>query len=384
MIIHEFLNWAEIAPDGLRAAGAGALARAWLYSKLSEADRRAAVAALTVLLDDPCVEVRKALAENLAAHPEAPRPVIISLAEDVEGVAELVLKSSPLFTEIELVDAVAKGSRRLQCAIASRTALEPAVAAALAEVGSEKACLVLLRNKSAKILASSLVRISQRYDTVVPVTEALLNRGSLQLTLRHNLLSRLAERLDSHPLFAEKVPDHLKSEFLADAKDKVTLHLALEASAEEMPKFADYLRAQGLLTTKLLLRAVCCGRLRFFASALALLGNVPQDRLRHLLMSVRMSALKAILRKAGLPLRSHQAFLLAIEIARSAKADFTRDMSLEQASALTEKLVQEIQDGTLGTDEDVFAFLRRFAVDVARLEARAFVKANQQKSLKAA
>lgn len=384
MIIREFLNWVETAPDEPRAAAAGALARAWLYSDLSAEDRRGAAAALTFLLDDPCPQVREALARALAEHPEAPRHIILSLSEDVEPVAEIVLKSSPVFTEVELVDALAQGSDRIQCAIAGRIGLEPVVAAALAEVGCARACQVMLESRSANILKSSLMRIAERHEAVMPVSEALLNRSGLPLTLRHKLLNRFAERLETHPMFAEKVPDHLKEEFLADAADKVTLHLALEASDAEMPAFAEHLRDEALLTTKFLLRAVCCGRLRLFAAALSLLGNVPPDRLRHLLMSVRLSALKAVLRKAGLPLRSHQAFLLAIEIARSAEANFTQDMSLEQARTLTEALLSEIQDGSLGADEDIAAFLRRFAVDVARLEARAFVKGRLQKSLKAA
>ncbi len=91
-------------------------------------------------------------------------------------------------------------------------------------------------------------------------------------------------------------------------------------------------------------------------------------------MTVRRSALQAMLRKAGLPLRAHQAFLLAIDIARQADADFTYDLALDEARMLTETLLSEMQDGALGADEDVTAFLRRFAIDVARLEARLLVK----------
>ncbi len=343
-----------------------------------------ASAAMTFLLDDPCPDVRKAMAEGLSDSPDAPRHIVLSLAEDVEQVAEVILETSPVLSETELVDALAKGSTRIQTAIAGRENLPATVAAALAEVGDMEPCLALLSNTKAKILKSSLARIGERYGEDMGVAEALLNRPDLPLTLRHHLLVQLAGGLEEHPMFAEKVPAHRRSEFLDDAVDKVTLRLALDATDEEMPVFAEYLRAEGLLTTKLLLRAVCCGRLRFFACALSLLGNVPQDRLRHILMSVRMSAIKAILRKAGLPLRSHQAFLLAIEITRGAEADFTRDLSLDQARELTESLLSEIQDGVLGADEDVTAFLRRFAVDVARLEARAMVKGNHQKALAAA
>ncbi len=77
---------------------------------------------------------------------------------------------------------------------------------------------------------------------------------------------------------------------------------------------------------------------------------------------------------AGLPIRAHQAFLLSIDIARQAHADFTYDLALDEARMLTETLLEEMQDGALGADEDVAAFLRRFAIEVARLEARLMVK----------
>ncbi|MEP5423566.1 MAG: DUF2336 domain-containing protein, partial [Roseibium sp.] len=139
-------------------------------------------------------------------------------------------------------------------------------------------------------------------------------------------------------------------------------------------EFVEHLREKGKLTTRLLLRAVCCGRLRFFAASLANLGNLPLPRLCKLLLTVRRAAIQAILRKAGLPYKSHQAFLLAIDIARQAEADFSYDLALEEARMLTETLLAEMQDGVLGADEDVTAFLRRFAIDVARLEARSLLK----------
>jgi hypothetical protein len=37
-------------------------------------------------------------------------------------------------------------------------------------------------------------------------------------------------------------------------------------------------------------------------------------------------------------------------------------------------LLSEMQDGAFGADEDINAFLRRFAIDVARLEARSVLK----------
>lgn len=384
MIIREFLNWIDSAPDEPRAEAAGALGRAWLHSEMNEEERAGAAAALTLLLDDPSVDVRKAVAESLAESEHAPHHIVLTLTEDVDDIAELVLKSSPVLKEIELVDAAARASDRLQCAIAMRSNLTLGVAAALAEVGVCSACLTLLQNPSVTLLRSSLLRIAERHCDDVTMCEQLLQRNDLPLPLRHKLLKRLAEGLEDHPMVVQKVPEHMRNEFLADVDDKVTLRLALEAPDDDMSELIEHLRNEGLLSTRLLLRAVCCGRLRFFVSALSHLGKVPVPRLRQALISVRISALQAILRKAGLPIRSHQAFLLAIEIARSAEADFTKDLTLEEARAFTDSLLAELQDEALGADDDVKAFLRRFAVDVARLEARAYVRGKLQGALRVA
>ncbi|MFC6656791.1 DUF2336 domain-containing protein [Roseibium salinum] len=331
-------------------------------------------AALTILLDDPSRAVRKAIAKALATSSRAPGHVIRCLAGDVDEVAIPILKSSPILSEAELVDLFAEGSDAVQCAIAERENLPASVAAAICEVGSEAACRSLLRNTGAQVLQSSLLRLAQRFDDRPDICDKLLKTRDLPLPVRYQLLMRLAENLDDHPIVLERVPEHQRRTFLSDAEDKVVLRLALEAHAEELPAFVEHLRAQGRLTTRLLLRSVCCGRLRFFAAALANLGQVPLPRLCKLLLTVRRSALQAILRKAGLPLRAHQAFLLAIDIARQADADFTYDLALDEARMLTETLLAELQDGALGADEDVMAFLRRFAIDVARLEARLLVR----------
>ncbi|MEE4011412.1 DUF2336 domain-containing protein [Roseibium sp. FZY0029] len=331
-------------------------------------------AALTILLDDPSRAVRKAIANLLASSAYAPGHVVRCLASDVDEVALPVLKHSPILTDVELVDLLAEGSDTVQCAIASREGLPASVCAAICEVGCEQACRQLLENRSARILQSSLLRIAQRFEDRPDLCDQLLKTRDLPLTTRYQLLMRLAQNLDDHPIVLERVPENQRHTFLSDAEDKVVLRLALEAGVEDLPEFVEHLRINGKLTTRLLLRAVCCGRLRFFAAALANLGQVPLPRLCKLLVTVRRSALQAMLRKAGLPLRAHQAFLLAIDIARQADADFTYDLALDEARMLTETLLSEMQDGALGADEDVTAFLRRFAIDVARLEARLLVK----------
>src|SRR4051812_49952096 len=82
MIVRQFLHWLRTAPSGHRAEATSALARAFLYSNLTENDRAAAEGAMIMLLDDPSPLVRRALAEVFAGCEDAPSTVVHALAGD--------------------------------------------------------------------------------------------------------------------------------------------------------------------------------------------------------------------------------------------------------------------------------------------------------------
>src|SRR5437870_4811261 len=83
MIIRDFLNWARTAPAAERAGATSALARAYLESDFTPAERAAAEVALITLLDDPSPMVRAALARALAFSASAPATIVHSLAADL-------------------------------------------------------------------------------------------------------------------------------------------------------------------------------------------------------------------------------------------------------------------------------------------------------------
>src|SRR5579863_4325025 len=144
MIVRPFLDGIRSASATQRAEATCALASAYLHSDLPTDDVRAAEGAMLMLLDDPSPLVRRALAEALAASPNAPPAVVLALAADQPQIASVVLAASPLFVDADLVDAVATGAEAVQAAIASRAELPRSVAGAIAEVGGANACLALV------------------------------------------------------------------------------------------------------------------------------------------------------------------------------------------------------------------------------------------------
>src|SRR5438067_1930975 len=108
-ILRRLLAWAQRAGAEARAETASALARAFLHSDLDPSHREEAAAAVSTLIDDPSAEVRRALAEAFAGARDAPRRLVVALANDEAQVAAPVLARSPLLTDAELVDCAATG-----------------------------------------------------------------------------------------------------------------------------------------------------------------------------------------------------------------------------------------------------------------------------------
>src|SRR5262245_59053215 len=188
MIVRQFLQWIRTAPAGERAEATGALARAYLYSDLSDGDRAAAEGVMTMLLDDPSPLVRLAIAEVFAGSEKAPPTIVHALAADQPDVAAPVLERSPLLLDADLVEAVATGEPARQCAIANRAYLPCPVSAAIAEAGTAEACLVLLENPYAEIVSFSLDRIVERHGHLAAIRNVLLERSDLPVPTRQALV----------------------------------------------------------------------------------------------------------------------------------------------------------------------------------------------------
>jgi uncharacterized protein (DUF2336 family) len=195
MIVRQFLQWVRNAPPGERAEATSALARAYLHSDLSAADLAAAEGAMIMLLDDPSPLVRRALADVFASSQKAPQIVVHALAADQPDVAVPVLSRSPLLLEDDLVDLIATGQAETQIAIAGRALLSRPLAAAIAEVGTAEACLVLLENADADIALFSIDRIVERFGHLAPIRENLVARDDLPMATRQALLSKLSQML---------------------------------------------------------------------------------------------------------------------------------------------------------------------------------------------
>ncbi len=374
MLAREFLDWIDRAPTGHRASAARALCRFYLQGEVDAEVSDAMEAALTILLDDPAPEVRRALADVLAASPEAPHHIIISLAVDLPEIAVVVLAKSPLLIDPELVDIAGAGTPALQIAIAGRERVSGAVAAALAEVGERKACLTLLANSGATIARISFRRIAERFADDAEMRDLLIARPDLPADVHQMIIRRLGDALGTMMVANSWAEEERAVAVTREACDRATVALAAETESDELPALVEHLRVTGQLTTGLLLRAVCAGNVALFETALAVLARIPVERVASLVRAGRVSALHAAYGKAGLPPRAFDAFAVALDTWRKiAEEDGTDDRyhaTRRMVDAVLSRYTQ-ISDGEM---YELATMLRRFAADQAREAARDYAR----------
>ncbi|WP_332682292.1 DUF2336 domain-containing protein [Bosea sp. (in: a-proteobacteria)] len=369
MIVRRFLLWARTAPAEARAAGAAALAGAYLRSEMSPEDRREAETALIFLVDDPSPLVRRALAEEFAGASGAPRTLVLGLIAEPSDAAALLLAQSPVLGEADLVDAAAIGDGLAQRAIAQRPHLPASVAAALAEVGVEEALLALLGNPTADIPEFSLARIFEREGESGAVREALLARLDLPAGLRQSIAGKVSDALAAFVTGCGWLTEERSARLARESTERVAVALAAGGDDSDAPAIVECLRENGRLTPGVILRSLLSGEPALAEAAFATLSELPSRRVRALLWDRGGSGLKALYRKAAMPGALLPAFAAAVAALKRGGYRAGAGASGIDRALLSEVLIA--CDGLEGAESHaLMALLRRLDAEAAREEAR--------------
>jgi uncharacterized protein (DUF2336 family) len=372
MIVRQFLQWVRTAPAADRADATSALARAYLYSDLSKDDRIAAEGAMLILLDDPSPLVREALAQALAASADAPPAVIFALAADLPEIAAIVLERSPLLIDADLVDRIGGGEAWAQAAIARRRALPRPVAAALAEVGSAEACLILIESPDADIPAFSLERLIERLGHLAAVREALLAREDLSAAHRQALVVKLSATLAGFVVDRNWLAEERARGIAREACEKATVTIAAASAPGDTARLVRHLRESAQLTAGLILRALLSGNLALFEQALVELSGLPAARVAGLLHDHHGAGLRALYERTDLPASAFPAVQAALDAMH--ESGFLGDPggAARLKRRMIERVLTSCEDHPSGEIEPLLMLLRRFATEAAREEARLF------------
>jgi uncharacterized protein (DUF2336 family) len=314
--------------------------------------------------------------------------VVQALAADQYDVAQPLLEFSPLLSDDDLIELIATGKPDVQATIAGRPILSRALAAAIAEIGTAEACLILLENSDACLALFSVDRIVERFGHLAPIRENLLARDDIPMRTRQSLLSKLSKTLAGFVAARQWLgPDHAE-DAAREACEKATVALAADTPYEEIGALVVHLRESGQLTAGMTLRALLSGNVVLFEEALAELSGMPIDRVTSYIHDRSVSGFRALYRKAELPEMAYPAFREALAALREGVLVGEQGGAARLKRGMVERVLDACAAMRDETMAPLIALLRRFAVEAAREEARLFcddlvadgalVAANQQ------
>jgi uncharacterized protein (DUF2336 family) len=317
MVPDRFLRWVAAAPARARADAARALVLAYGQAGADPQRAEHLDEMTAILLDDPSITVRRALAEAAARSVDVPRALVVALASDDAPVSVPVLVASPLLGAADLVEAVAAGDADAQSAVASRPGLPTAAAAALVEAGHRTAVLTLCRNGTARLTRPVLRRVLARFGDDAEMREALLRYAAGDPGLHHDLVEAATRALTAFAVgcawMSPTRADHLGRELRDRSVVTVASGCRAALGREGATELVAHLRDQGHLTPALLLRALLSGNRDLFEATLALLGGTPPARAAGHMRAPNGLGFAALYRRAALPPGLLPVFRAALE-----------------------------------------------------------------------
>lgn len=370
MISKRFLVWQSTVDVSKRAAAASALGRAYLTSDMDFEDRCGAEAAMTLLIDDPSPKVRFALAEALASSVHAPAQIMAALARDQFDIAALVIARSPVLSDRDLETVVPTARADLQKIIARRPTLSNRLCRVLAHQGAPEAVVAMLDNINADLCSECRNTIVVRLGENADVRGRLLDDADLNVVLRYELLRHAKQALTQAPLLAAFKIEAACDQLTGDAFVKNLVHLLDLAAADDHGPLIEAMRANNDLTTALLVRAACFGKMDFLAHVFADLSGETIARVTAILVQDKKAPLVAMLERAGLSDAVQPIFTDAIGLWKQVAQGRLDAGPQEVTHRLSEGLAKRSSSRRDAANDDILSLLRSIYLETMRENAR--------------
>jgi len=320
-------------PPSQRQAIAGTIATMLIdrERKLTERVRGVVAHLIQPLVADIEHTLRRELAEELAAMPEAgelPPNLFVMLANDRIEVAHPLLSRSPILTDPDLIAIARERSSAHRTAIAQRPDLSDAVTGALLDAAEAEVVTARLANRTAPLspkLLERIVMLSQRMEVIQP---PLLQRQELPAGLAYrmfwwvgaSLRRHIVQRFDVSPEMIERAVARV-----VDRRVTETGRLA-EDQGRARQRVAMLARGGGVTET-FLLQSYRQGEIALFEAALAHMTEIRPITARRIAFETTGQALAIACKAADVTRQGFSTlFMLTRKMSRGTRVSDPKDL----------------------------------------------------------
>lgn len=308
------------------------------------------------LAEDVSHIVRASLSYCLANSPILPPELARKFADDINAVAEPVLRHSLALHDDDLIRIVVEGEEGKQVAIALRPRLSEALSHALVEKGTEKVVITLLGNTGAQIGEASYRHAVNRFPESVPVLAAIGRRDDISPALAVDIVLHASAGVKRLVEDSIDLPGPFVESLVLRAREHALVGHLEKLEGTELLVLARRIQERGQLTDTLILRALMVGDKALFEAATAVragAGLVPTEVRLYRRGPI---ATRSFLEAAGYGDRLLHVSMLALPLLQRLDEEDSFDREDYQA-ALIDRVVANTRAISPGSVENVLAQL---------------------------
>lgn len=165
---------------------------------LTDQDRAIMADIMRELVHEVEMSVRRSLAHRMAERADAPRELVVKLANDAIEVAHPILIRSEVLRDIELIEIVQQRTMEHQLAISMRPYVSERLSDTLVETDNEEVIRTLLSNDGARIADNTMGGLVEQSQQIESFQKPLVHRRDLPQDLAKKLYWGVSAALRKH------------------------------------------------------------------------------------------------------------------------------------------------------------------------------------------
>ena len=211
------------------------------------------------------MSVRQDVAKRLSERDDAPRELVLVLANDDIEVAHPLLLNNSVLHDVDLIEIIKHRTQAHQLAVSMRKNVSEDVSDALVETGDTGVITSLLENEDASISTASMEYIVAESKRVDTFQNPLINRKDLPPDMARKMYWWVSVAVRQHIVENFSIDPATIDDSIEDAvKDKIKDDGGEGEKSSEAERVAEEVAAHDKLTEEFLLNALRDGEIPLF------------------------------------------------------------------------------------------------------------------------
>jgi len=310
---------------------------------LSERERSLMFDILHKMVHNAEMTVRRIIAEQLSHLPDAPRDLIMLLANDEVEVAYSILRDSDVLEDEDLIEVIRYRTQEHNLAVAMRKSISENITDALVETGDESVITTLLKNSGASLSLATMEFLVEESKRVDAFQEPILRRSDLSPELAKRMYLWVSAALRQFILSNFD----LDKTVLDDMLEKTVQDTALDSaktSHNRSDDLAEEVESEGLGLAKMMIRALKDGEVFLFEAMFRRLTGLRNTLVKRIMFEPGGEGLAIACKATGISTRDFATIftLSRMTTSETSSVDNTDTQRiLEFYETITEKAAKE-------------------------------------------